>query len=385
MAGVFPNPWPAGRKRYPTLLLILLFAATGCSAASDYKGARALDTLEAYEEFLHKHPDDKEYSPKAKKHLERLSFEEARRKDTYEAYAEFVRAFPYGRYTERARQAAEDIGADELGIHLYRKQPGDFYTWVDSRRLPYRIMVLSSSPEPAGTRHLERKWYSELVRRGLFVPMDPQKTYRVSPDLVLYVRETVIILYSTPLALVEAEVRVRGKTVQTYRIAADHIEQYLLYEIFKDQALYDPLFRPAREKIHEVEERFEERRRELPFKGSLALEFEITQQASDSDQEMIREFVEFLRGVPICEDFYAYPRGHPLNRVTSQRLYLRVNLEIHAPEASKGWRSVGSSADWSPWNTKWILQEREYFFKKMTLDLLDLLAAPDGSPALSPR
>jgi len=41
--------------------------------------------------------------------------------------------------------------------------------------------------------------------------------------------------------------------------------------------------------------------------------------------------------------------------------------------------------DWSPWNTKWILEDREYFFRKMTLDLLDLLATPDGSVPLSPH
>lgn len=371
------RPRAAARKGYPALLLIVLFAATGCSAASDYKEARALDTPEAYEEFLHKHPDDKEYSPKAKKHLERLSFEEARKKNTYEGYEEFLRQFPYGKYAQGAAQAAEDIRAKELGIQLYREQPADFYNWVGTRRLPYRIMVLSSSPDPAGSKHLERKWYLELVRRGLFVPMDPQKTYRVSPDLTLYVRETVILLCLTPLALVEAEVRVKGRTVRTYRIAASHIEQYLLYEIFKDQGLYDPLLRASTEEVREVEERFEKMRKRLPLEGSLALEFEITQQASDSDQEMIREFVEFLRELPFCEEFHAYPRGHPSNRVTSRRLYLGVDQESHAPVGTKGWRSTGLSADWSPWNTKWILEDKEYFFKRMTLDLLDLLAAPE--------
>jgi hypothetical protein len=54
-----------------------------------------------------------------------------------------------------------------------------------------------------------------------------------------------------------------------------------------------------------------------------------------------------------------------------------VNPESHAPEASKGRRSAGLSADWSPWNTKWILEDREYFFSKMTLDLLEYLAAPE--------
>ena len=189
-------------------------------------GQYALDTPEAYEAFLDKHPDDPEYSPKARKHLERLSFEEARKQDTFQSYRQFLKKFPYGKYSTRAQQAAEDIRARELGIHLYRRQPPDFYDWVSSRRLPYRIMVRSSSPDPAGTRHLEGKWYSDLVRRGLFVPMDPQKTYRVSPDLTLYLRESVVILCSKPLALVEAEVLVRGNTVQTYRIAGDYIEQY---------------------------------------------------------------------------------------------------------------------------------------------------------------
>ena len=377
MTGTFSSPWATTRRGFPALLLILLLAAAGCSVKPDYQEARALDTPEAYEAFLDKHPDDPDYSPKAKKHLERLRFEEAREKDTFAGYTRFVKKYPYGKYTARAQQAAEDIRASELGIHLYRTQPPDFYDWVSSRRLPYRILVRSSSPDLAGTRHLEGKWYSELVRRGLFVPMDPQKTYRVSPDLTLYLRETVVILCSNPLALVEAEVRVRGNTVQTYRVAADHIEQYLLYEIFKDQDLYDPLFRAPQEAVRTVEKRFEQWRKRLPLEGSLALEFEITQQASEEDQGMIREFVEFLEELPLYEDFRAYPRGRPLTRVTSRRLSLGVNQETHSPQVSMRWRSAGSSVDWSDWNTKWILEDTDYFFKKMTLDLLDLLTASE--------
>jgi len=378
MTGTFSSPWSTTRKGFPALLLILLLAAGGCSVKPDYQEARALDTPEAYEAFLDKHPDDKEYSPKARKHLESLSFEEARKKDTFGGYTRFLKKYPYGKYTSRAQQAAEDIRASELDIHLYRTQPPDFYDWVSNRRLPYRILVRSSSPDPAGTRHLEGKWYSELVRRGLFVPMDPQKTYRMSPDLTLYLRETVVILCTNALALVEAEVRVKGNTVQTYRVAADHIEQYLLYEIFKDQDLYDPLLRAPQEAVRTVEERFEQWRKKLPLEGSLALEFEITQQASEEDQAMIREFVDFLGELPLYEGFNAYPRGRPSTRVTSRRIYLGVNQETQSPEASMQWRSAGASVDWSDWNTRWILEDRDYCFKKMTLDLLDLLTAPPG-------
>ncbi len=359
------------------LLLILPFAWAGCSAKPDYQKARDLDTPAAYEAFLEKHPDDEEYSPRAKRHLERHAFEKAQRQDSFGSYTGFLRRYPYSKYAVLAQQKAETIRAQELGIHLYRGQPPDFYDWVSSRHLPYRILVRSSSPDPAGTRHMERKWYSELTRRGLFVPMDPHETYRVSPDLSVHMRESVITLCARPLALVEAEVRIRGKVVKAYRIAADHIEQYLLYEIFKDRDLYDPLLRTPPEETRVIEKRFERRRKELPLEGSLALEFEITQQASEADQEMIREFVGFLRDLPLYEDFHAYPRGRPSDRMFSQRLYLGVNQETHSPEASRRWRSAGSSVDWSDWNTKWILSDREYCFKKMTLDLMDLLTAPE--------
>jgi hypothetical protein len=373
------------RQKGEVLCLLFLFGVAACSAGPDFREATRLDTPEAYEAFLQKHPDNKDYSPQVEKRLEELAFQEARRQNTYEAYLRFMKRFPHGAGAKWAQQAAEEVRAEELGIHLYRSQPPDFYAWVDSRRLPYRILVRSASAEPAGTAHVERKWYEELVRRGLFVPMDPQKTYRVSPDLTLHVRESVVVLCVTPLALVDAEVRVRGTPVKQYRIGADHIEKYLLYEIFRDQGLYDPLLRASEEAVQAVNERFEQRRRGLPLEGSLALEFDLAQQAPESDQEMMREFVAFLKEVPISERLFAYPRGRPPNRLFDQRLYLTVDQELHYPRASKRWSTASSSLDWTAWNTRWILENKDYFFKKMTLDLLDLLTAPDASALHSRR
>jgi hypothetical protein len=372
---VFSRLRAATRKGCTPLLVLFLSAASGCAAKSDFIEASNLDTPAAYEAFLREHPEDEEYARKAEQRLEELLFQEARDKNTLEAYALFLKRFPHGAHAKLAQGAAEDIRADELGVHLYRAQPPDFYDWVDGRRLPYRIRVFSSSPEPAGAEHVERKWYEELVRRGLFVPMDPRRSYRLSPDLTLHVRESVIVLCVTPLALVDAEVRVRGTPVKRYRVAAGHIEKYLLYEIFKDRYLYDPLFRASKEAVQEVEEQFDRRRAELPLEGSLALEFDIAQQASDTDQEMSQAFVAFLRDLPVCEELVAYPRGHPSNRTFDRSLYFSVDQELHYPHASRRWNSDGSSVDWSAWNTKWILEDKEYFFKKMTLELLDLLEA----------
>jgi hypothetical protein len=375
--------FPGGRPRLssgksPAILLGLLgWVLAACSVQSDYQKARDLDTPEAYHAFLDRHPDDQEYSPLAKKDLERLAFGEARKQNTYEGYLRFLKRYPYGEQAALAHRAAEDMRASELGIRLYRQQPADFYEWVSSRNLPYRILVRSSSPDAAGSRHVEGKWYSELVRRGLFVPMDPQKTYRVSQDLTLYLRESVVVLCVRALALVEAEVQVGGKAVQTYLIAADHIEQYLLYEIFKDREFYDRLMAPPEEEVRRVGERFERRRDELPLEGPLALEFEIAQQAREEDQQFVREFVAFLADQPLCEGFYAYPRGRPPKPATSRRLHLSVDPETHAPEISSQWRSAGPSVDWSRWNTRWILRDRQYFFQKMTMDLMDLLRSQE--------
>ena len=126
----FTTPRAPARRNGAALFLIVLCAAVGCSVKPDYQEARALDTIEAYEAFLAEHPDNEEYSPKARKHLERLSFEEARSLDTFEGYRQFLKKYPYGRYAAKAQQAAEDIRADELGLRLYRKQPPDFYDWV---------------------------------------------------------------------------------------------------------------------------------------------------------------------------------------------------------------------------------------------------------------
>jgi hypothetical protein len=367
------RPRLSGGRLTAILLGLLGCVTAGCSVQSEYQKARSLDTPEAYEAFLDKYPDDQEYAPLAKKDLERLAFQEARKQNTYEGYLRFLKRYPYGEQAALAHKAAEDMRASELGIRLYRTLPADFYEWVSSRHLPYRILVRSSSPDAAGSRHVEGKWYSELVRRGLFVPMDPQKVYRVSPDLTLYLRETVVVLCVRALALVEAEVHIGGKAVRTYLVAADHIEQYLLYEIFRDRELYDRLMGPSEEEVRKVGESFGRRRHELPLEGPLALEFEITQQAPEEDQQFVRAFVAFLADQPLCEGFYAYPRGRPPAPATSRRLHLGVDPETHAPEVSSRWRSAGPSVDWSKWNTKWILRDRQYFFQKMTMDLMDLL------------
>ena len=360
-------------------LLILAIFLAGCSVRRDYQAASKLNTVEAYTQFLQEHPEEDQYFSLARERLEELSYEKARKEDSFPAYAGFVANFPYGRFSPEAQKRAEDIRATELGIHLYREFPQDFYESVNSSALPFRIQVLSQSPDEEERKHVERSWYEELVGRDLFVPLDPRKAYPFPPDLTLRVRQSTLFLCTYPWTQVDADVSVRGKHVRSYKVAAQRIEKFLLYEIYRDSERYRGLMRIPEPERQTVEERFQRLRRIVPLAGSVSLEFEIDQRGSHWDQEMIRGFLEFLRETGLSEDLSIYPRGQPPTKSGAQRLYLRVDPEFHHPLLHKQWNFASPSPDWSAWNSAWILMDRDYFYKKMTLDLVDLLQKPEQS------
>lgn len=362
------------------LLILVLLAFTACYARRDYNEALQEDTVEAYETFLDKHSDKKKYSSQAETRLDLLSYQQARRQDTFSAYIDYLKRFPSGKFSKLAEKRAEEIRAEELEIHLYRALPQDYYDQVSTRKLPYRILVRSSEAEGEISDHLERKWYKELARRGLFVPMNPRETYPVSPDLTLYLRESVIRLCKYPLAFVEAEVWAGDEPIKTYRIAGDRTDPYLLYEIFKDRELYDALFQIPDKEKKAVAERFERLEKEAPRPGSIAFEFEIKQESSEWDEEATLAFVGFLKQQPFLKGVTIFPRGQPPDLPDAQRVYFRTDPKTHAPFVRKRWSTTGPSKRWNRWNSKWILRERDYCFKMMVLDMLDLLDSPPPAP-----
>jgi len=363
------------------LILICLFSlsAGACSIFinSDFNQASTIDTAEAYQQFLEKYQDkDNKYTHQAEVRLEALSYKAAFQKNTYISYVDFIKQFPYGKYTKHAERRAEELQAANLGIHLYRAQPQDFYTWVDTHKLPFRVQILSFNPEMQESDRINKKWYDQLLRRDLFVPMAPGEISPILPDLTLYIRESMITLCIYPLTLVEAELRAGEKVIKTYRIAGERIEKYLLYEIFKDREVYESLLQIPEHIIKGVNERFSSIKNTLPREGSLALEFELRQQASKWDRQMILDFVHFLKQQSLYQEFCAYPRGHPPQHSHDHRIYLSVNPHTHQPQLHRQWNSVGPSVDWSEMNAKRVIEEKDYFFKKMAIDLLDLLSTP---------
>jgi hypothetical protein len=383
-----PSPLPA---RFPPLsrglsingaflLCVLLLFLSSCSAGKDFRKASELDTIDAYRAFLEEHKDNEKYSAQATQRLEQLSLEKARKEDTFSAYAAFLKEYPVGKYSQFAERRGEELRAKELGIHLYRILPKDYFEKVSARYLPYRILVRVSDPQGVSSPEFDMKWYEDLVRRDLFVPMNPRKSYAVSPDITLVMRLAVIYLCNRPSAFVEAEAWAGGKKIKTYRITADEVEKPLLYEIFSDRELYDAVLGIPKAEKEAVRKRFETLRRSMPRRGSVAFEVDLRQDAYSWDRDMALEFSEFLNSLRPYEVFTSYLRGQPPETSPLQRAYLLVDTEIHSPYVRTRWSTVGPSKSWKEWNSKWIVAEKEYFFQKMTLDLVAFLAKRTASP-----
>ena len=90
------------------LLLSLLLVTLGCSSdARNYEKAQQANTIEAYQDFVQKHPDSK-LADQAKAQVEELLFKVAESKNTLADYRDFLKKYPQSKHAsevaERMRQ-----------------------------------------------------------------------------------------------------------------------------------------------------------------------------------------------------------------------------------------------------------------------------------------
>jgi hypothetical protein len=356
------------------MLSCLLFESA-CVSKKDYERVREEDTVESYEKYLKTHENGK-YTKRVLKRLEELSFEQATKDHTYSSYVAFVERFPFGTLAKEAETRAEDIRAGELGITLYRGLPEDYFRIVTATELPYRIMIRANL-EKGRDRESEIRWFEEFKSREVLIPMDPRKVYRVRPDITLRLRESTVAFCSMSWALLEAEAWARDRLIKTYKIAGDRIVRYLLYEMCKDQRLYSSVFQISQREVESVARDFRHALRRLPLSGSLAMEYELRSAGDEWDHSLIQEFLDFLDAHPLCKEFCIYERGHPPTRTYTQRAFITVDPETHIPlfRISRQFPGEAEVADWSAWNSKRMLMQKDFFFSKMFLDILAALVA----------
>lgn len=109
----------------PALLLLLLsLLTTRCSSpGKDFAAAERAGTIEAYQEFLARHPSGP-LSEKARQAVEELRWKSALRTNTPEAYESFLRDNPATRFADAAKTEIKNLDlkdAEALGtLEAYR-------------------------------------------------------------------------------------------------------------------------------------------------------------------------------------------------------------------------------------------------------------------------
>ncbi|MGA3157872.1 MAG: SPOR domain-containing protein [Steroidobacteraceae bacterium] len=105
-----------------------LLALGGCSrVGGDWKSAQAADTPEAYQDFLHQHPDS-EYSVQAQARIKQLSedkdWQAASAADTPDAYEQFVAQHADSKWAQEARVRIENFQQSKSPPPVAGNTPG---------------------------------------------------------------------------------------------------------------------------------------------------------------------------------------------------------------------------------------------------------------------
>ncbi len=91
-------------SRKTLCILAAMFLMMSCvTVSSEFKKARNIDTVVAYQEFLKKYPNS-EFTKEAKKRIEELEYEKAKSENTIESYQRFIEKYPDSEFGSTAKE-----------------------------------------------------------------------------------------------------------------------------------------------------------------------------------------------------------------------------------------------------------------------------------------
>lgn len=96
------------------LFIVLLFTLlinifTGCTnTTKEWENAEKINTIEAYDAFLKKHPSS-EFTDKANKKTEDIKWQKTKEQNTVESFEKYLKEYPKGLYSALAKQQVENI------------------------------------------------------------------------------------------------------------------------------------------------------------------------------------------------------------------------------------------------------------------------------------
>ena len=135
----------AGSSRVLTRKVVLLafafvmvLATTGCdSTKSDWRNAQGTNTVDAYQQFLARHPQAAQ-AAEAKSAIENLEWEVAKRQNSIEAYAGYLDKYSDGRFAGEARRLSEDL---EWSATKAKNSPTAYLAYFRTHRDSARLLV----------------------------------------------------------------------------------------------------------------------------------------------------------------------------------------------------------------------------------------------------
>jgi hypothetical protein len=96
---------------YTLLIISIIIINMGCEkikSYQDWEKATKENTIEAYNNFLTKHPESK-YNEIAKQKIEEMEFNKVSTENTLEAYKSFLIKYPKGQFSETAKQKLKEF------------------------------------------------------------------------------------------------------------------------------------------------------------------------------------------------------------------------------------------------------------------------------------
>lgn len=124
------------------LLLSLLLVTLGCSSdARNYEKARQANTIEAYEDFVQKHPDSK-LVEQAKARAEELLLKTAESKNTLADYRSFLKKYPQSKHASEVAERMRQL------VPLKGQASSKLRGWTSEGKL----LVVVTVPLPSGPR-----------------------------------------------------------------------------------------------------------------------------------------------------------------------------------------------------------------------------------------
>jgi hypothetical protein len=193
--------------------LIIVIALIGCATAQeDWKKAQAKDTVQAYQEFLEKHPSS-DWTETARHNIEEADWERAQNLNIYQTYQDFLAKYPASEHADITKQKIEKfewVKAEKTNtIEVYQEYLAKYPSGEFSQTARQNIKEIdwestkNINTESAYKEFLAKYPSGSLARKALREIDVPQEIIAKIPGVLVYEGSDVFISYNPSSKIIE--------------------------------------------------------------------------------------------------------------------------------------------------------------------------------------